>query len=142
MGLDFKYKKNGEYIFDELKFSYFGFYIFRETIAKVCDIDLQRMEGFCQEHWCKKECENCKKYKSLIKWEKIDNNIKILLNHSDVEGKIVLSDLEKLLPQLKDIYNKATYYDSLYKKKFNRDLLNFINLVEKCIINKSDLIFT
>jgi hypothetical protein len=57
MGLNFQFKENGKDVIDDLQFSYFDFYMFRDTIAKVCDINLQRMEGFCQEHWCKRECE-------------------------------------------------------------------------------------
>ena len=66
--------------------SYSSFGKFREAVARRCGIDLDRMEGFCDDG---------------TPWNSLPPDpILALLNHSDCDGEIAIQDLIPLADRL------------------------------------------
>ena len=145
MGLDFYYtNKQNKQIRANFRFSYSGFNKFRKEIGEYFNIDLDKMYGYCNEEFCNENCNKCKK---VIHWDTINDDIKILLHHSDCDGYIKYNDLKLLLPRLKYVvkeFEKLNYNYFVYPDRnwFITKLEKLILFIEECIENEADLIFT
>ena len=80
MGLDFSH--------GDVHFAYSGFHTFRKKIAQDLGFDLKDMIGF-----------GGKKQWSELK----PDDIYLFLNHSDCDGELSPSDLNKIIPRLEEI---------------------------------------
>lgn len=77
---------------------YSSFGIFRRAVARACDVDLERMEGFSRDA-------------EYASWDSLPRDpIHALLNHSDCDGEIATPDLipladrlDAILPRLKEL---------------------------------------
>ena len=78
--------------------AYSGFNRFRERIAGEIGINLRDMEGFSGFLPTPNQEE-----KEALKWNKIIDPIKLLLNHSDCDGILTPEECAKVAPRLREI---------------------------------------
>lgn len=139
MGLNFI--SSNRKINTDVGWTYVGFSFFREQIAESVGIELDEMIGFCKCNYIysykRPDCIDCKKYKSLKKWDDIKDDIKLFLYHSDCDGEVTSENLEKVAPRLKDILVNNFSDEDRDKKKG----LELVAFMEKCIETNSSLIF-
>ena len=90
MGIDFSYCG--------AHWAYSGFNRFRERIAGETGINLRDMEGFSGFLPTPNQEE-----KEALKWNKIIDPIKLLLNHSDCDGILTPEECAKVAPRLREI---------------------------------------
>ena len=84
MGINFAKRINEFY---DLHWSYHGFHYFRKKLAKEIGIELDNMEGFG----------------GGIPWDKINDSIKKLINHSDCDGYLSPDDCRIIYPRLLEL---------------------------------------
>jgi hypothetical protein len=85
MGLDFSHT--------DAHWAYSGFMRFRIRIAATLGINLERMEGFTRDS----------NVSNPTSWDTIDDDIKVLLNHSDCDGELSPEECRKVAPRLREI---------------------------------------
>ena len=150
MGLDFSHC--------EARWGYIGFNVFRTKLAAEAGIALHCMEGFAASYGSiftdekTTLCQNVKVYDSkiddkrhpagfigyqpVISWDKIKDDIKLLLNHSDCDGYLTPRECKKIAPRLRELV--ANWLDD------DRDKINALMLadgMEKAFKNKEKLKF-
>jgi len=86
MGLDFSHC--------EAHWGYAGFNLFRTKLAAEVGIALHCMEGFCFDYTGRQP---------VISWDKINDNIALLLNHSDCDGILTPKECKKVYPRLLEL---------------------------------------
>lgn len=79
MGLAFSHGK--------AQWSYSGFHEYREKLAKEINIDLTSMVGFGGKK----------------SWDSMNEDLSILLNHSDSDGDLTYEQMKKIIPRLEAI---------------------------------------
>lgn len=124
MGLDF--------IGAKAHWAYSGFNRFRERLAQEARINLSEMQGF--------KTKDGTKFGTVVKgksWDKINDPIKYLLNHSDCEGQISSQRCGLIIPRIKELIKN--WDDNDYDKQ---EALKLVNGMEDCFLNKNPLIFS
>jgi len=109
--------------------SYSGYMDFRIRLAKEIGINLAEMEGF----------EILGKHsgvETIKSWENVNDDIKILLVHSDCDGIMKHKKCAKVLPRLRQLISK--WDDNDYDKQ---QALKLISGMEKCVRKKINLEF-
>ena len=86
MGLDFSHT--------DAHWAYSGFMRFRTRIAATLGINLESMEGFARD---------LRPNQSPVPWDTVDDDIKILLYHSDCDGDLSPDECRKIAPRLREI---------------------------------------
>lgn len=84
---------------DAFNGSYSGFMEFRKFIAKEIGINLDQMEGFTGDIFSEEPAPDG------ISWDTINDDLKILLNHSDCDGSISYADCKKIADRLQEVVN-------------------------------------
>lgn len=92
MGLDFSHS--------DVHFAYSGFHNFRVKLAKLIGIDLNAMEGF----------------HGTMTWDRVNDPIKDLLNHSDCDGELTPEQCKIIAPRLKELSEQLSDED-WYKER-------------------------
>lgn len=85
MGIDFSYA--------EARWSYTGFDYFRTRLAAEIGITLDDMKGFG----------------GSLSWEKITDSIVLLLNQSDIDGRLSSEECAAVAPRLRELISKWEY---------------------------------
>ena len=113
MGLDFYGSK--------AHWSYSGFNHFRKRLANEIGIDLENIQG----------------YGGNLSLNKLQDDIKSLLDHSDCDGELSFQECEKVAPRLRELI--SDWDDDDYDKV---QALLLAEGMEDCATNKQSLIFT
>jgi len=135
----------------DAQWAYSGFDIFRERLAMEIGICLSLMEGF----WIPGYDEYSKVEKTIktvgtkvidesfswlpkgpLKWDKIQDPIVDLLNHSDCEGHLTAGQCKKIAPRLRELIKD--WNDEDYDKI---QALKLAEGMEYCVKNKKELEF-
>lgn len=95
---------------------------------------IHSMQGFCKEIMCKDNCRKCTK---LSSWKTVKNNLKYLINHSDVEGILTVKEMKLISPELENVDYREFLHSSLLTD-FHFKLIDFM---KECIKNNKDMIF-
>jgi hypothetical protein len=83
---------------------YSSFMEWRIWVAKQVGINLLEMEGYSPD----RDYTNPNRRHGKIKWETIEDDLKILLNHSDCDGHLTTSQCKKIADRLKTITDAMT----------------------------------
>lgn len=118
MGIDFSHGK--------ACWSYSGFHRFRERLAREIGIDLNDMGGFARAG------------DIGFSWDRIKDDIVLLLRHSDCDGELAWEECEKLIPRLKMLISDWLDVDSAYDHEM---ALRLIKGMQKCVESKKSLKF-
>ena len=105
MGIDFSH--------GEAHWSYSGFNRFRVKLAAEAGIALNCMESFAWNYntnspyasinlWNESKSDYIGR-QPVIKWKTIKDPIKYLLNHSDCDGKLTVTECKKIVPRLRQL---------------------------------------
>ena len=113
MGLDFNV--------GEAHWSYPGFMAFREKVAKEIDLDLHLMSGY---------------HVNGVAWDILDDPIKLLLNHSDCDGRLQPHECQAVAKRLLEIIEH--WPDDDWDKARAIELIDGMN---ECVEQDIDLIF-
>ena len=111
MGLDFD-KSSANW-------SYSGFNQFREKLAAAIGINLRQMQGFDGSQ----------------SWDTVTSPIAPLLNHSDCDGHLTVTEMKGIAPELKRIV--SSWPDGYDKEQ----ALQLVKDMETCIKKKQKLEF-
>ena len=109
----------------EASWSYSGFHRFRKRIAESININLEEMEGFT---------------KNGKSWGTVNDDIKLLLNHSDCDGILTIFECEKIIPRLSQIINIWGNKEDFYDYDKDRGIM-LIEGMKKAIAENTDLRF-
>ena len=82
MGIDFSHC--------DAHWAYSGFNRFRLCLANEIGVDLDKMEGFSDKN-------------KPISWDKVKDDIKPLLSHSDCDGILTSAQCKKVAPRLRQL---------------------------------------
>jgi hypothetical protein len=121
MGLNFRVGNRCS----EAQWSYSGFREFRNKIAKVAGINLEDMLGF---HGCKG-------------WSSVEDDIALLLNHSDCDGILTPEQCKKINPRLSELLNKLPE-DSHWIDHDKRCGKILAEDMKECVEKNIDLVFS
>jgi len=95
---------------------------------------IHNMQGFCKEIMCYGDCNKCTK---LSSWNTVKNNLKYLINHSDVEGKLTVNEMKLILPELE----KVDFREFLHSSLLTDFHFRLIDFMKECIKANKDMIF-
>ena len=107
----------------EAHWSYSGFHAFRTRLAKEAGIDLDRMKGFAAEN-------------PPVSWDTVDDDIKILLDHSDCDGEMSPKDCRLVVPRLKELIEPwpDEDYDKIHAQMLGEGM-------DLAVMDDADLLF-
>lgn len=111
MGLDFSHS--------DAHWTYSGFNRFRIRLADMIGIDLMSMQGFGGPD----------------SWDEIDDDIKLLLDHSDCDGLLTPDECALVAPRLRELVQD---WDNDYDKRMALELARGL---EYCALNDLDMEF-
>ena len=113
MGLDFSR--------GDARWAYSGFNRFREKLGNEIGIDLRKMLGFGPPY---------------ISWDGINDDIVLLLNHSDCDGELSPNECSLIAPRLRELIKDwdDDEYDTYTAKKL-------ANAMDECARLNEPLIF-
>lgn len=121
MGLDFAYIKSERLeIGIRPHWSYGGFDAFRTKLAKEIGIKFDEMKGMG----------------GIKSWEDVDDDIRLLLNHSDCDGELSCEQCRLVAPRLRELVKG--WPDDDYDKIHG---LRLSMMMDKCAKNEWDLRF-
>lgn len=132
MGLNFRIglsdeSEVGEFV--DVDWSYGGFMRARERLAAALGIQLQSMEGFEDNLWCKNPPAG-------RPWNEIDDAIVPFLHHSDCDGYLDIDQCRSIAPRLREIIAPWPEGDD-EKQRFSE----LANAMDKAVAKGQMLIF-
>ena len=93
----------------DARWSYSGFNRFRTKLASQIGINLNAMEGF-------------KEGGGGMPWSKVEDNIVLLLQHSDCDGELTVKECKRVWPRLEELIK--------YWEENDYDKINALRLIE------------
>jgi len=122
MGLDFAIRKidfNG----CNARWSYIGFHEFRKRLALEISVPLDDMADFSDSGFG-------------ISWDTVNDDIKLLLDHSDCDGLLVFEECKKIEPRLRELVKN--WPDEDYDKI---NALRLADAMQLCVKEEWELFF-
>lgn len=108
MGIDFSHC--------DASWAYSGFMAFRKRLAQEIGIDLMKMEGFTDDD-------------KALKWSKVQDPIKHILDHSDCEGTLSPTKCALVAPRLLELISGWPKND--YDREMATELAKGMKLAAK-----------
>lgn len=124
MGLDL-YSRDGE---KHAGCAYSSFNRFREKLALEININLKEMSGY----------ESLSETPTGLNWDTVTDDLKILFNHSDCDGKLTARECKLIYPRVRDLTKD---WNEEYRD-FRYFLSDFLELLEYCSENKMGIRFS
>lgn len=104
----------------DAQWAYSGFMRFRTKLAAEAGIALLCMQGFAGSNPIRINGDHHSQ--PVISWDKVNDDIKPLLDHSDCDGELTVEECKKVAPRLRELV--ANWSDN------DRDKVNALELVE------------